>query len=320
MAMDVVEWLRLRQSDPRPLSDSEFKAILSEIEWLRSEVQKLRTGEGKTFKELVSEGEAGGGSPYRFDELRNLSALRYLPTPPLVFIHIPRTAGTTLNKLLMRNYKFRLTSYGAHFFPRYSPAEFLQLVAPPESEDDRARPAFFGGHIDISNEIFRYMPVRYVVVTILRDPVERIVSHYQFNSTKPSVFQKAIREEGLNVIGYLNRLGAAIPQQYQLFGSDVASALTNLEKSVSIFGLQQEFGQFAAMLAKLLGLPDISHKPLNKSPPGAAEVTEGEKTELRSILKQDIAFYEGAVSLYRRRLNALDGLPQGSHPWSRYYA
>jgi hypothetical protein len=169
-SMDVIEWLRLLQNEGRAFTPIEIQAILSEIERLRAEVQQLRTGEGATFKELVATGEAGGGSPYRFEELCNVGELRYLPTPPLVFIHVPRTAGTTLNKLLMRNYKVRLTSYGANFFPRYSPAEFLQLVQPPESEDDRARPAFFGGHIDISNEIFRHMPVRYVVVTILRDP------------------------------------------------------------------------------------------------------------------------------------------------------
>jgi hypothetical protein len=108
----------------------------------------------------------------------------------------------------------------------------------------------------------------------LRDPVERIISHYRFNSTQPSIFQNAIRERGLDVVGYLTHFGAAIPLQYQLFApaSDAgeeersAQALRNLETSVSLFGLQEQFDGFVSMLAALLGLPDVSHKVLNKLP------------------------------------------------------
>ena len=58
----------------------------------------------------------------------------------------------------------------------------MSLVQAPVHDDTR-RPAFFTGHIDLANDIFRYMPVRYVAITMLRDPVKRIVSHYRFHST-----------------------------------------------------------------------------------------------------------------------------------------
>ena len=235
---------------------------------------------GPTFHQLLADGTLGGGRPYLFDDLLNIDSAA--SAPPLVFIHVPRTAGTTFNNLLMKNYKFRADSHGRSFFPPYVPTTFASLTRAPRSADDRERPAFFTGHIDVRNDIFRYMPARYLVVTILRDPVDRIISHYRFNSTQPSIFQDAIRDEGLDVLGYLERLGPAIPQQYEIFapakiGSEserVATALRNLEQSVTFFGLQERYEEFVSFAAALIGLPNLSQKPLNKLPADAPSSRE----------------------------------------------
>ena len=307
---------------------AEASVALAELKARDQENRRLLVGDGPTFAELQRAGKAGGGTPYRFGELLKLNPAALVP--PLVFIHVPRTAGTTLNKILMRNYKYRADSYGSSFFPPYFPSHFLSLVQPSGSADDRIRPAFFTGHIDLANDIFRYMPVRYIAATLLRDPVERIISHYRFNSTQPSIFQNAIRERGIDVVGYLTHFGAAIPLQYQLFApaSDAgeeersAQALRNLETSVSLFGLQEQFDGFVSMLAALLGLPDVSHKVLNKLPSGAATVTVDQIERLRPLLKHDLAFYEGASKMYRHRTVFIGAqrLPGAEHPWGPFYA
>jgi hypothetical protein len=313
----------------RPLGPSsealrvELKARSQDNARQAAEIKQLRVGGGPTFDELAFRGKVGGGRPYRFEELLGLPS--DAPVPPLVFIHVPRTAGSTINKLLMRNYKYRADSYGDEFFPRYFPTEFLSLIEQPQSPDDRIRPAFFTGHINLGSSIFRRMPVRYVAITMLREPVERIVSHYRFNSTQPSVFRDAIRKDGLDVAAYLKRF--AIEQQYELFApatsgasSDrVAEAVRNLETSISIFGLQEQFKDFTLMLEQLLGLPDVSHRPLNRLPKGAAKVTDEQIEQLRVLLRPDIEFYEAATKLYRQRLELL-GDRSSPHPWSAFYA
>ena len=302
-------------------------AFASELAARDQQIRRLRVGDGPTFEELCANGKAGGGVPYSFEDLLQVDGKT--PTPSLVFIHIPRTAGTTINNILMRNYKYRADSYGANFFPPYFPSQFLSLVAPPQSTDDRVRHAFFTGHIDLGNEIFHYMPGRYVILTALRDPVDRVVSHYRFNSTQPSVFQTAIRDEKLSVVDYLRKFGPAIPQQYELFspastlsGADrVGEALRNLEMSVALFGLQENFDQLPTILAATLGLPNVSSKRLNKLPPGAARVTSEQREELGLLLKHDIDFYDRAAQVYRRRLQVLnDRQAPDQHPWSRFYA
>src|SRR5262245_4512894 len=299
------------------------EALRAELEVRNQQIRRLLVGDGPTFSDLEVNGKVGDGTPYGFEDLLDLPA--DAPTPPLVFIHIPRTAGTTVNKILMRNYKYRADSHGPNFFPPYFPDQFLSLVQRPHSPDDRIRPAFFTGHIDLTNKIFRYMPVRYVALTVLRAPIDRIISHYRFNSTQPSIFQDAIRKQGLDVVSYVKHFGAAIPQQYELFAPPsvgsaekrATQALRNLEELVSLFGLQERFEEFTNMLAGALGLPDVSHKALNKLPSGAADVTQEQIEEIRPLLKNDIDFYEGVAKLYnhRRKLMAMHGLAT-PHPWT----
>jgi len=279
----------------------------------------LRVGHGPTFEELAAAGNVLTGLPYGFDELLSFRHERHLPmpsVPPLVFIHIPRTAGTTVNGILMKNYRYRLDSDGKDFFPRYHPDEFLSLVQPPQGDDTR-RPVYFTGHIDVANEIFRYMPVRYAAVTMLRDPIARIISHYRFHSSlTDSPLASEIARDRLGVVDYFMRFGETIRAQYEVFapragdGDDerpqvVEKALRNLESRVSFFGLQEEFDAFAILLAELLGLFHVQHAPLNVTPADAAAVTPSQTAELRTLLATDIAFYDRAVQLYHQRKQAL---------------
>ena len=81
--------------------------------------------------------------------------------------------------------------------------------------------------------------------------------------------------------------------------------MRNLEDRVSFFGLQDRFDEFVVLLAELLGLPDVFYKTLNKTPSNAAKVSRKQTEELKELLAEDIAFYEGAVQLYQGRAAAL---------------
>jgi Galactose-3-O-sulfotransferase len=296
------------------------KQVLAEkIAVLERENRLLKVGHGATFEELAASGKISLGAPYRFDDLLSLQQMtqRSAPSvPPLVHIHVPKAAGTTLNNILMRNYKYRADSYGTEFFPRYFPSEFTSLVSAPPTTGDRIRPMFFTGHIGLGNELFRRMPVRYVAITMLREPVSRVISHYRFNSTAPSIFQSAIQNDRLDVIEYFHRFRSAIPLQYEYFAQEVnageeaqpsriTEASRNLAERVSLFGIQDEFDEFVVLLAELLGLPDVFYLPLNTTPDNAAPVNQEQTEELRKLLADDIVFYDSAVSLYRQRTEAL---------------
>jgi Galactose-3-O-sulfotransferase len=297
----------------------EKQALSEKIAVLERENRLLKVGHGATFEELAASGKTPIGAPYRFDDLLSLQQIprQSAPSvPPLVHIHVPKAAGTTVNNILMRNYKYRADSYGTEFFPRYFPSEFTSLVSAPPTAGDRIRPMFFTGHIGLGNELFQRMPVRYVAITMLREPVSRVISHYRFNSTAPSIFQSAIQNDRLGVIEYFHRFRSAIPLQYEYFAQEVNAgeeaqpsrvtrASRNLAERVSLFGIQDAFDEFVVLLSELLGLPDVFYLPLNMTPDNAASVNQKQTEELRKLLEDDIAFYESAVSLYRQRTEAL---------------
>jgi hypothetical protein len=236
---------------------------------------------------------------YRFEEL--LSPQSDDPVPPLVFVHVPKTGGTTLNRILMRNYRYRLDSYGDSFFPRYHADEVASLAGPPRDDDTR-RPVFFTGHIDVENEIFDHMPARYVVVTLLRDPVERIVSHY-------SLYSVLHPEAALSPTEFFRQLYPPYQLQHETFAPrsrSVADALDTIGNRLSLFGLQHRFDEFVVLLADLLGLPDTLYVRTNTRPPDAPPVTTAQLDELRVLLADEIAFYDGAERLYQQRIETMD--------------
>jgi Sulfotransferase family len=270
------------------------------------------------------------GNAYRFQEL--LQPLQDAPVPPLVFLHVPKTGGTTLNRILMRNFRYRLDSYGDSFFPRYQPEEIAFLANPPQGDDTR-RPVFFTGHINVENAIFDHLPGRYVAITLLRDPVARIVSHYSLHSVLHP-------EAGLSLIDFFRKLYPPYHLQHEIFAPrshSVADALETIENRLSLFGLQHRFDEFVVLLAHLLGLPDTLYVSANKRPPNAPPVTPAELEKLRAVLADEITFYDQAERLYQRRLEMMGGgffdrvdafrqaneqnmaSRPSTHPWTRFY-
>ncbi|WP_298244117.1 sulfotransferase family 2 domain-containing protein [uncultured Bradyrhizobium sp.] len=256
-------------------------------------------------------------SVYSFDDLLNR---REPLAPPLVHVHVQKSAGSTLNGLLMKNYKMRVSSRGADFIPRYTREELITLAGPPRSEDDRVRPTFFTGHIDLDNEIFGLIPGRFVTVAVLRDPVERVISHYRFNSTQPGVFQRTINEEGMSVLDYHHKFAGAIGTQFGVFAPNgsVSDAVRRLEHEVSLFGLSSTFDEFTTALSSLLGFQTWVYKSLNRTSLDAAKVNSEDVSELRAILAEDVAFYEEAVALYERRKAHFPPFI-AQHAWTKFY-
>ncbi|TMJ28683.1 MAG: sulfotransferase family protein [Alphaproteobacteria bacterium] len=299
-----------------PLQESRASSQAEELARRDQEIRRLKVSLGATFEELEAAGKVGGGRLYSFEELL-FAELSRDTVPPLVFVHIPKTGGSTLNRILTKNYRWRLDSYGPDFFPRYYPDEFVALVRPPLPDDTR-RPVFFTGHIDLANEIFRYMPVRYVAVTLLREPVQRIVSHYRFLSTLPNRLLSSIsplqREDMLSgkvtVVDFFRKFHSHFPLQYQIFAptglsAQVDTAICGLSHNISIFGLQERFDEFVVLAAAALGLVDILYAPINVTTQTAAAVSDAQQEELASLLVDDIRFYRAAVEIYDQRAASL---------------
>lgn len=84
----------------------------------------------------------------------------------LVFLHLPKTAGTSLRAALARHFR------PEEVFRPEGLADWGEALADP------GRYRFWAGHMPFS--LVALIPPPVFVVTLLRDPVERILSLYTF--------------------------------------------------------------------------------------------------------------------------------------------
>ena len=98
---------------------------------------------------------------------------------PLIFLHIPKAGGTTLNRIISRQYKNNtIFDIGARPYENFQ--KFSQLS---NAKKDKIR--YLHGHVPFG--LFdKSLPVTPNYITMLRDPVDRIISHYYHTINRAS--------------------------------------------------------------------------------------------------------------------------------------
>lgn len=120
--------------------------------------------------------------------------------PLILFVHIPKTAGTTLGAILVRLYG-RDHVFTCHPDPKVlgvTPQDFKQM--PPE---EQLQYQVMRGHFGFGiHKTFREEPSTYI--TVLREPVDRAVSHYYYarGLTSHYLHQKIV-DENLSLQDYV---------------------------------------------------------------------------------------------------------------------
>src|SRR5438132_5483132 len=91
----------------------------------------------------------------------------------LIYLHLPKCGGTTLSRIIEWEYPpMRIFSDDPSFF-RWS---FYKLCQWPRERLARMR--VFKGHMPFG--LHRRLPQPATYITVLRDPVERVISEYYF--------------------------------------------------------------------------------------------------------------------------------------------
>jgi Galactose-3-O-sulfotransferase len=122
----------------------------------------------------------------------------------LIFLHIPKTAGSTVLRILEREYgqDAVLRAYEAN-----EPAEVAAALA-----DARHPVRVLAGHFPFGIDDALPAPASYM--TFLRDPVDRVRSHYDFVRTQPEHYLHDAACS-LKLPEYVRRCGAAEPNNDQ---------------------------------------------------------------------------------------------------------
>ncbi|MEL6321794.1 MAG: sulfotransferase family 2 domain-containing protein, partial [Cyanobacteria bacterium J06626_14] len=184
----------------------------------------------------------------------------------LIFLHLMKTGGTSLFRLLKPHYPRQHTfHYGSK--PGRTLHDFEQL--PPDNRDQLK---FIHGHLAFGFHHRLNQPCRYI--TMLRDPISRVISLYYFLYHNPQRYiPEHQRCETLHDFLELNYLDADNYQTRQIAGPlseqfgfgkcnttllNVAKA--NLAECLSV-GITERFDESLLVLRHQLGLNQILYAP-----------------------------------------------------------
>jgi len=232
----------------------------------------------------------------------------------LYFLHLPKTAGTTLAAMLRRVYGspsifFTYDAGGTH---RQISEAYAQI-----SHSERTRIRVIAGHFyhGIDRHIDASGSADYF--TFFRDPVERVVSYYYYVQRTPKHYRysqiagKSLRdvvsmEDSLELDNALCRIFA--PGLHRPFGQCDSEVLDLAKANLSTFrsiGLADDFNRSVVLLGHQLGWKRIPlYERLNTADrPVMNDIDSRDLDFLRERLQPDIELYNYAVNLYRRNVS-----------------
>ncbi len=241
----------------------------------------------------------------------------------LIFIHIPKTAGSTINGLLKRNF----------------PSESRFYVDPSNVKDSKNRLAMlsnqersairllhghmaFGWHVLLPASSCRYF-------TLVRDPVERVVSHYsyvRYRSDYTHYLREIVDKKNMSLTEYVEsgvcdelnngqvRLLAGVEEIVQEpfgashipYGSNdsglLYQALDNVDRYFDMVGIQEHFEKTLLLMEYRLGLEDIRYVSRNMGHRDYKRVqaTPAERAVIESYNKLDLELYRLMARKFRR--------------------
>ncbi len=236
----------------------------------------------------------------------------------LMFVHIPKAAGTTLYKVIENQY----SKQAVYLIDDAIEEDTKRFILMPEqARSDRYRCVV--GHLPYGLHEFVPNPMDYI--TVLREPVDRLISHYYYvKSTPTNQFHNWVASENVTLERYIlegqqpNRQTRMVcgftkddPERMMKPETDIlAIAKANLESRFAAFGLSERFDETILFFQKALRWRNPHYVAVNitEKRPSRDET----KAQITKLIERhsplDFELYEYAKRLFDERLaeNGID--------------
>jgi len=207
----------------------------------------------------------------------------------IISIHIPKTAGTSFRKLLELNYE--------NSFEWIKRDNKLNCFCEKKYCRLNKGIRVIHGHFPVFKDLTKYYP-NAKLITWIRDPVERLISHYYFFKFYPrhgNKQQDFMLDLDLSIIQF------AKIKQIGYFYKRFLKYLEELKYEDFYFiGIVEEFDNYIDILADKLGW-QYKDKFFERKSGNRIDPTEKELLELKEILSEEIKFYD-SIRVKNRKL------------------
>lgn len=218
------------------------------------------------------------------------------------FLHIPKTAGSTVSAILEKNYDTE------HRFC-HSWSESLSDINQWEKmlalDIDNIQLVYghhtFGGHQYFPNKEFQYF-------TFLRDPVDRAVSHYYFakqkrGETLANINEAIITDDFFSNLQTYWISGAMFGKVFKSNQHMLKVAINNLNSAY--VGITEDFDESINYLSNIFKWSETRYvsEKVNKSRPKKGDINKELFHDIRDRNKLDIVLYKKALELFSAQSN-----------------
>ncbi|MGB3495364.1 MAG: hypothetical protein WBA57_21725 [Elainellaceae cyanobacterium] len=235
------------------------------------------------------------------------------PGEALIFLHLMKTGGHTLHKLMRHKYDTASRFYYSQR-PGRTLADFQALT-----DDQRDCLRFIHGHLNFGFHDMLGQPCLYM--TLLRHPIKRIISLYYFVYYHPSrydlvnnppiSFQNYLSPERILTDNGQTRKIAGVASNDFPFGGCTSELLDiakrNLRDRFLMVGITERFDESLVMLRHLVGLNTLLHTRANTNPakPQSDPLSEADIDLAIAHHQLDLELYEYGNQLLDQQIASL---------------
>jgi hypothetical protein len=231
----------------------------------------------------------------------------------VIFLHLVKTAGTTLNQVLDREY--------AKILSFYIPRESKELFDGFKEKLKTGNPELIRGHFEWGWHVFLSQP--FIYITLLREPVARVISEYFYilGKTDHPLFDQ-VAAKNISIADYVKNFlpsnlqtrkisgltfanNSGIPQDIEInAGNMLKIAKENLDNYFAIVGLTEKFDETLILLKREFGWDWPFYTRQNVTREKIAQ--ENIPASTIEIIKEhnllDIELYEYARQLFNKKI------------------
>lgn len=216
-------------------------------------------------------------------------------------MHIPKTGGTTMKNIIKDQYESREVWF------------HMEKDMLPKMDEKIKKQALkcVGGHCWFG--LHQHFNKPYTYFTMLRDPIDRVVSEYYYILERPN--HKAYPEvRTMDLMDFIQEFPLKSSNQHtrrisgNIKSPDLEAAIENIKNDFAVVGLSEMFEESLFLMKQAFGWNDITYQKVNvtKTRPSIGQLPKNVVAELEIRNELDLKLYEFSKKLLLEKLDRLD--------------